>query len=457
MEHEEFPLSKAPLLVRDFVGAFQKYTEAPDEFLAIVPIYIASVIAGRWVEFNNQSLNNYYLIVGQTGTAKKTTAQALSLKLLREIKARLKHLQFSFNPTSDNDNPPEGPDSAYPEVTHFSIEGLQSHVIGNGASTAIQIGEYGTIFEVGKRQSQQNTISEITNMYDGNLISVKTVSRKLIAQNYAVSILGSSTESWLSEFCSSKNIGGGFVNRHLVVTGVPKRILPKPEQPPEGLWNYILSRFCKLIPNDISPQVDDGRIKWQGSKKKIGWSPEAEETWDAHYRNRTNEIRKLKSSLLVEVSARESTHAIKLAGLSAFLSERDLVSDRDLEFGIRMARWSTQNIISMVTSSDKQPSKEQERVLNKLRKTGPMSKTDLARALGGRQVEINRAISHMIIDEIVEDCPDGLLRVNKDVPNSQQQEIDNFFKKTNTCEFILNSELEIDLSEDSSSFREASR
>ena len=59
MKNESFPLELAPQLVRDFVEIHQNYTEAPDEFLAISAIFAASTIAGKWVEFNKQPLNNY--------------------------------------------------------------------------------------------------------------------------------------------------------------------------------------------------------------------------------------------------------------------------------------------------------------------------------------------------------------------------------------------------------------
>ncbi len=164
MNREGFPMNLAPDLVRDFVEAHQRYTESPDEFIATSALYAGSIVAGRWVEFNNQFLNNYYLIVGPTGTAKKTTGQKLSMKLLTDVKLLNPFLQFRPIEIKDNEEQPVGPDSAYPLVTHFSIEGLQSHAVGDGTSTAIQMGEYGSLFQVGKRQSQQNTISELTNI-----------------------------------------------------------------------------------------------------------------------------------------------------------------------------------------------------------------------------------------------------------------------------------------------------
>ena len=446
MEREDFPLEIAPDIVREFVSILQSHTEAPDAFLAIVPIFVGSVLAGRWIEFNGQPLNNYYLIVGQTGTAKKTTAQGLAMRLLREVKALNPRQQYQPTLIPGEKAGPLGPDTAYPLVTHFSVEGLQAGAIGDGTSTAIQIGEYGSVFEVSKRQGQGNTISELTNMYDGNLISVKTVSRKSQAQGYAISIFGASTKSWLSDFSSGKNISGGFVNRHLVIAGEPIRILPNPQFPPQVIWDQMVSRFSELIPSDIALLIAENSIKWTGTKRTITWSSEAKILWDLYYRKQTQAARKITTPFLIEVSARELTHAIKLMGLSAFLDGRTTVLQKDLEFGTRCARWSTQNVITMMSADSYDQSEPAQRVLNKLSKSGPMNKTDLARALGGRQTEINKAIWHLVIDEVLEDCPDGLLRINGRVSNSQQTEIDQYFGKSDTSALMARKELEVDSS-----------
>lgn len=445
MECEPFPLNFSPSIVRDFVKIYSEYTEAPDEFLASVPLFIASVLAGSWFKIDHQYLNNYYLLVGPTGTARKTTAQNLAMSLLKEIKDGMPNLVYQL-PRDDEDTKAElqGADTAYPLVTHFSIEGLQTRAIGVGTSTAIQIGEYGSLFEVGRRQSQQNTISELTNMYDGNLISVKTLSRLVNAHGYVISIFGASTASWLNDFFSGRNVSGGFVNRHLIFSGIPERILPKPKQPPQKLRDDLVSRFRDLIPNDLQSEVTEGRISWNATRAVTGWSTSAERSWAKYYPNRIRIFRNLTSPIVAELSARELTHAIKLAGLSAFLSRRRIVNDEDLEFGIRLSRWSSRNAMNLVSSSVSYSStRESDRVMNKLKKSGPISKTDLARALGGNQKEINRAIGHMLVDGILQDCPDGLLRLISETSNSQPNEIEKFFGKTDASEFTLEKKLEV--------------
>lgn len=154
-------------------------------------------------------------------------------------------------------------------------------------------------------------------------------------------------------------------------------------------------------------------------------------------------MRALKSTQLSELSARELTHATKLTGLSAFLDKRRVVNAQDLEFGIRLARWSIQNIIGLITTknSANKFGREAQRVINHLEKNGPTSKTHLARALGGNQTEVNRTIQHLIADEFVEWVELKLqLKIS---PNSQQGEIEKYFGKFDTSAFNRKNELEV--------------
>jgi hypothetical protein len=401
------------------------------------------VLAGRQVQFNNQYLNNFYLISGNTGVVKKTTSQTQAMVFLKAVKKRLPHLTFKQSENLDEQIHLTGPLTAYPISTHFSVEGLQSHAIGEGTSTAIQMGEYGSLFEVGKRQGQGNTISELTNMYDGNSIDVKTVSRQMEAENFSLSILAASTPSWLGDFCSNHNVSGGFVNRHLVFTGNAERILPSPEYPPDRVVEKFVSHFVDLVPKGLHHDIENGRIKWRGDKKIITWPTDVELFWYSYYRARVLEMRALKSTQLSELSARELTHATKLTGLSAFLDKRRVVNAQDLEFGIRLARWSIQNIIGLITTknSANKFGREAQRVINHLEKNGPTSKTHLARALGGNQTEVNRTIQHLIADEFVEWVELKLqLKIS---PNSQQGEIEKYFGKFDTSAFNRKNELEV--------------
>lgn len=440
---EQFPIECAPTLVRAFVDEHKKYTESPDEFLATIPLYLAGVLAGRWVKFNGQFLNNYYLIVGPTGKVKKTTAQDLAVKLLSAARKEHGGLDFEIVAKEEGELPPSGPSSAYPVSTHFSIEGLQAHALGIGTSAAISMGEYSTLFAIGRRQGQGNTIPELTSLYDGSPIAVKTLSRNSFAEEYAVSLLACSTDAWLADFCSDGNVAGGFVNRHLLIRGEATRIIACPEPPSDVIWSAFISSFVGLIPSDLRSGLQNNRVAWSATQKKVEWSPGLEKVWEEYYGRRVRERRDLSSDQLAEISARELTHATKLTGLSAFLEGRDKVIPQDLEFGCRFARWSLQNAISIISGTYKPPSPLARRIYDKLKKQGSMTRTQLQQWLGGKQDGFERAIKGLLLDEVVCEPQRGTLVFQATSPKFQSQELEKSFGKSDICELLAAWDLEL--------------
>lgn len=441
---ESFPFDLLPAPVWKFVGLCSEVTEAPDEFLAASGLFVASVLSGRWVEFNGQALNNYFLMVGETGTAKKTTSQSYAIKLLRDVLHSNPDTHFIVaSPESCTETQPlEGPETAYPLITHFSIEGLQHHAMGTGTSTGITMGEYASLFKIDGRQGQQNTVSELTNMYDGNPIAVSTVQRKVDASDYSISIVAGSTKVWLREFLDKKNIGGGFVNRHLVFTGTPERIMPVRSKIDPERWEHIVEQFDSMIPRDLRGLIEGNRVKWVGTTKVVTWSLQAKNAWTRHYTTRIKEMRELTSdSELSELSARELTHTTKLAGLRCHAEGRSEVSCEDLVFGIRVARWATRNVIELAKPHKYFSDQLSKRIIEKIENFKPISKTDLARKLGGKQDEINRKLEHLITDQFVLRLDGGMLMPGPEILNYRDSDIEKYFGKTDVSNWIENVEL----------------
>lgn len=433
----QFPFSLLPKPVWEFVGLCSETTEAPDEFLAAGGLFVTSILAGRWVEFNGQTLNDYFLLVGDTGIAKKTTAQTLAIKLLRDVLKEKPNLRYSeLEPIGkDREMRLEGPISAYPIITHFSIEGLQTHAIGSGTSTGITMGEYGSLFKIDGRQGQQNTVTELTNMYDGNPIAVTTVQRNLEASNYTLSVIAGSTKSWLCDFTSSKNIGGGFVNRHLTFTGFPERIIPTRSQTSQERWRHLVDSFAVLIPTDLRPLKEGNRVTWVAARKELNWTPNAEALWKKYYRHRIEDYRSLRTESLSELSARELTHATKMAGVRSFAEKRNEVTVDDIVFGVEIARWATRNTIDLVKPHKYFNNKLSQRILKKIEMFKPISKTELAKRLGGKQEQINDELEHLITDKYVMRLDNETLVPGPSTLNYRNSETEKYFGKTNISEF----------------------
>lgn len=390
--NEIFPLELLPKPAAELVKICQPATEAPDEFLAAGGLYLGSVLAGPWIEINNRPINNYFLLVGETGTTKKTTAMSYPLVLLERIIKQLVHLEYR-KPSESTTARDEymGPKHPYTLITHFSVEGLQTYGLGQGVSAGIHMGEYGTLFDVGKRQGQQNTISELTNMYDGNPVHVRTLSRQVDVKNYCLCLLAGSTSAWLSDFTSTRNIGGGYVNRHLAFCAKSSRVLARPDTIREGVWDKIASDYASIIPKNLKLVVTVDGPQWEAPILVLDWSILARTAWEQFYRQQTLMMRQCEDSLLCELSARQLTHAVKMAGLRAFMEKRSSINEDDLCFGVRIARWSTQNTAVLV-GDIRQPTNLPSvmlRILNKVRDFAPINKTELARHLGGKQGVIN--------------------------------------------------------------------
>lgn len=441
MSTEPFPFELCPNPVKEFVSLLQPTTESPDEFLVAGALNVGSILAGKWILLDGQPLNNYYLLVGPTGVSKKSTAIKLAKNLLDSVKEKSTNSLFQ----NQSNEEIQGPSTAYPLVTHFSIEGLQTHAIGSGTSAGLMIGEYSSILDIGKRQSQQNTITELTDMYDGGAISVNTVSRSMNANRYSLNILGASTNDWLNSFRSERNIGGGFVNRHLIFTGNPVRIIPSPPIVDQKGYQIVVDQFYELIPRDLRGSIDSKRISWEATLKNIQWSHSAKVIWERFYTNRTKEIRCLESAKLKDLAARELIHASKLTGLCAALEGRGQVSIQDVEFGCRLARYSIQNAIRLMVEDRPHLDRDCERILSKLEDKGPLNKRALAQALGGKQDKINRALEYLKYLGFIEE-KEGLGFERCDpTSNIQLGETEKYFGKLDACEFSTETMLNVDL------------
>jgi len=336
--------------------------------------------------------------------------------------------------------------SPFELITHFSVEGLQTLGIGSGRSTGLKIGEYSTIFEINGRKGQGNTIPELTDMYDGGFINTALLGRAVNAENYLVSILAGSTASWLESFVQGKNIAGGFTNRHACFSGVPRQIIPFQKEIPPEKFRRLVEQFSELIPRGLQgAEANDGGVVWTAERRSLQWGTHARNAWEAYYRERTGEMRSISGSIVSDLCARELTHALKFTGLAVTLDHKDLVERRHLEFGVRLARACIRNLANLLTNQQNTSTKDPHtrRIVELLRKRGPMTKQDLARALGGKQLPYNRAIEHMKIEGVILEEEENLLQLRVPTSNQFQDEVSNFLGKTGISEIFNKAELEV--------------
>jgi len=99
---EEFPMDLLPKTVWEYVALCSECTESPEEFHVAGALFITSLLVGSWTTINCTKLNNYYLLIGDTGTTKKSTAQNLAIKMCREIFLQNPDLNYRSVSTEEN-------------------------------------------------------------------------------------------------------------------------------------------------------------------------------------------------------------------------------------------------------------------------------------------------------------------------------------------------------------------
>lgn len=442
----DFPFALLPSKIQDYVAFFREYTEAPDSFLAASGLQVASVLAGPRVRFCNHSLNNYYLIIGPTGFGKKTTALSFASSTLDEI-SRLARGIRAAKPRDEEQKEIQGPIRAIEKATNFSVEGLMGKKMGAGVSTALSLNEYRTLFTVNSRQGQQNTIPTLTDMYDGKPISRAVMSEGIEVSDYTLNLIAASTKSWLSDFMTQSNVGGGFVNRHLVFQGIPSRALPSPRTMNADSYKTPASIFLPLIDDKLTHWERDGRNVWEYEPIYLEWCPKAKLLWHAFYADRWAKFRRIEDEFITAIAGRESTHIQKLAGLRCFLDERSEVSLEDLAFGIELTFYSIQNLFALAGRSQGSAYErysQGKKIAKIISQAGFIKKRDLAQRLGGKQDDINLTLDHLIVDGLLTQDNDGFYSLTPEALNIQQQDGSGLFVVSDTYRRALKLDVEED-------------
>lgn len=444
---EDFPIDLLPLLIGDYVRMCSDFTEAPEEYHTACGLFISSYLIGNWISVSSIKLNDYYLIVGDTGVSKKSTAMRLAVEMCRES---LKHRPDLSHKLSKIDTKTGKKvityESPYELLTHFSVEGLQTRGIGSGKSTGIRVGEYRSVFEINVRKGQGNTIPELTDMYDSGFIKTALLGREVNSDNYLLSIIASSTPSWLKGLTQGENIAGGFTNRHACFVGTPTRTIPFPVEIPPERFSQLAQRFSKLIPEKIQINgVEDENIHWTAPSRVLSLTNLCQRAWVCYYSKRTEDMRSIPGSLISDLGARELTHAMKFAGLAACIEGKQTIEKTQLEFGVRLARWCIRNLadLTLKTKDAHLDSPQAKKVWTLINKKGPMTKQAIARSIGGKQESINIAIEHLKIDKILNEYDDGRIGIDSSTPNQVKDEIEHFLGKSNISEIFEKIELEV--------------
>lgn len=431
---ETFPFDLLPGVVAHFIEKIEDRNESPREFLVASFLAATSALAGPHYRLEGGSLlNNYYLIIGRTSIDRKTTALSLGVELYERCISDCPDL--SFEKVLPDQTVKKL--SAYGFVSNFSVEGLLQYRLLTGTSTLARMNEYGTLFQIQRRQGQGNTITDLTDLYDCKPVEKVTVGKSLCARDYALTLLVSSTKEWIQDFGSMSNTSGGYTNRHLIFTGESSKNIANPKNfPPEEFIVFVETLKNNILPKDISYQDLPEGGAWTAKQLTMSLSQEASTLWESYYSSERLRLRKVRNPRALEIGGREDSHAKKLAALRALLEGRKIIGPDDLVFGARLARWSTRNaldlIIPKVDFDFGYYSESAKKIVSFLANEAPQSKTELAQRIGGKQDVVNMALKLLIDRGLIEKTESGYnLSLGSQV---QESEVEEYFGKSSICD-----------------------
>lgn len=322
-------------------------TDASPLILAQAGLSVLSTLAGKFVTINGETrLNEYYACIGATAS-RKTTGQKYARRLLKDVISSRADLSSTLAPKADDRLEPMS-FSQIENVSGFSVEGLEQVFMGSGISGLVTPGEYKTVFDIQKRQSQGNTISSLVSFYDGEPITTVLRSRKVVIRDHCLTMLAVSTPTWFKQALSSDLIASGFLNRHLIIKcEAPEEPQITESRPDTELWQKLVSQFAS-IPGQRAFEIRDGSPSWTSSEVDLRFADDsARDIFGDYYR----ELHKRKIEANEEdadLIAREDVHALKLAGIKAFGERLPHIDTECVLFGIEMAQYSSKTLETLL-------------------------------------------------------------------------------------------------------------
>jgi hypothetical protein len=404
LTYPHYPLELIPAPCQRLIDLVAKHTDAPLPLIVGAMLAVLSLLAGTSVRIDGGViLNEFYALIAGTGVRKSTAARFV---------VKLINLLLTIDPPAQLDGrvilPP---DISY--LSGFSIEGVEDELT-EYKNLLVVAGEYKVVFAKAHRQTQKNTIPQLTEMYDCDPIKCRTREKKgKELSDYSFSLLATSTPEWFSEGLSKENVLGGFLNRHISI------LVPMPDEVLAIRSDFdqedLLDLARDLLALDRSPRT----IRIVGKAEMQFYTDYINEHW-----------RRMKRATEAErgVMVRETAHSLKLAGLKAFSEGRGEIDLECLIFGESWARASTEALLTCTKESPKAagvPKTDEQRLLSyissKYSKTGiPISRRERAKYFGGKVAPWEIATQNLIAGGLIVETPEGFILA----PSAESEEID---------------------------------
>ena len=233
---------------------------------------------------------------------------------------------------------------------------------GVGRSLIVTPQEYKSIFAIGKRQAQGNTIADLTALYDCNPLNLRLREKKLQAKNYCINILTCSTQQWLNDMFVQDNVSGGFVNRHLFglceISPVYKEDILEIT---ESDINCLAADISQVIPPKKMTFESENSLFISHDTKTLSFEDEFAKS-KFHDYSKQSHVEAYKKAQCndsnLDLKSREGIHALKIAGLHSICRNKMTVDSEAIEFGIKWAQASSKVLLSLSRVNDQRSSKE---------------------------------------------------------------------------------------------------
>lgn len=258
---------------------YTRYTESPLSFHIFSSLCALGVACGRRI-WKSQGFFNIYpnytaILIGPTGKVKKTSAVNIAQKLIKET---------AVAPLMADKLTPEALVASLKDCGHQFVYAPEMSVL------------------LGRQRYNEGLITMILRLLDcPDHLKVRTLARgEEDVYNVALTWLGGSTLSLLSESTPDEVTSGGFLNRFvLVVENETERCYPEPIKGSKELENRLLSTMRRV----------------HEAEGEMVFSTAAKQFYDQWYRDRSKQLRSNADDITAEVTQRLPDHLIRTAML----------------------------------------------------------------------------------------------------------------------------------------------
>lgn len=285
---------------RELVGGS---TEAPDIYRWRVFLTTAGLILGHGVWVNNPhplTPNFYSVVIGRTGSPRKTTAIKFGTDLLERIGEEVEIL-----------------------TGLVSSEGLYQRLsYKEGTRLLVHGDEFRALLQVARRQATSDLIPKLNSLY--NCPSVDGIDRRqqpVTAISPFVGLIAGSTHGWLEDAFEKEDVSGGFLNRLLFLVGEEKRPIPFPAAPDGKRYTRFLAKLLQAIE------------PWEKNPGEMVWSPDAKELYEHFYLPWKARQKSLPGDL-ADLTSRIPEHVLKTALVYSALDGESTLTARSVAIAI---------------------------------------------------------------------------------------------------------------------------